>query len=83
MDKVLGETGHRGIRGVRAQDGTVCNNSKVVIEEVLNSFKRQHNAEDGELSEYTKNLISQPPNLYNRTQRRHIHRTPFTMRERD
>ena len=50
MDKDLGETGHPGIKAVRLQDGTVTNNAKVVPEEVLNSFLRQHNTEDGELS---------------------------------
>ena len=61
----------------------VTNEPRVVIEEVLNSFKRRHNAEHGESSNYTKNLISHLPKLYNRTQRRDVHRTPFTMRELD
>ena len=79
--KVLGETGHRGIKAVRLQDGTVTNDPKVVLEEVLNSFLRQHNTEDGELSAYSEELISHLPKLYNRTQRRDMHRTPFTIRE--
>jgi hypothetical protein len=83
VDKVLGETGHRGIKAVRLQDGTVTNDPKVVLEEVLNSFLRQHNTEDGELSAYTEELISHLPKLYNRTQRRDMHRTPFTIRELD
>ena len=73
VDKVLGETGHRGIKAVRLQDGTVTNDPKVVLEEVLNSFLRQHNAEDGELSAYTEELISHLPKLYNQTQRRDMH----------
>ena len=81
VDKILGETGHWGIRAVRLQDGTVTNDPKVVIEEVLNSFKRQDNAEDRELSDYTKQLISHLPKLYNREQRRHVHRTLFTIPE--
>ena len=48
VDKILAETGHRGIRPVCLQDGTVTNHPKVVTEEVLSSFKREHNAEDGE-----------------------------------
>ena len=32
----------------------MTNDPKVAIEEVLNSFKRQHNAEEGELSHYIK-----------------------------
>ena len=68
VDKVLGETGHRGIKAVRLQDGTVTNDPKVVLEEVLNSFQRQHNTEDGELSAYTEELISHLPKLYNQTQ---------------
>ena len=61
----------------------MTNDCKVVIEEVLNNFKRQHNAEDGELSDYTIHLISHLPKLYNWTQRHGIHRTPFTIREID
>ena len=81
VDKVLGETGHRGIKAVRLQDSTVTNDPKVVLEEVLNSFLRQHNTGDGELSAYTEELISHLPKLYNRTQRRDMHRAPFTIRE--
>ena len=81
VDKVLGETGQRGIKAVRLQDCTVTNDPKVVLEEVLNSFLRQHNTEDGELSAYTEELISHLPKLYNWTQRRDMHRTPFTIRE--
>ena len=80
VDKVLGETGHPGIKAVRLQDGTVTNDPKVALEEVLNSFLRKHNTEDGKLSAYTEALISHLPKLYNRTQRRAMHRTPFTIR---
>ena len=83
VDKVLGETGHRGIKAVRLQDGTVTNDPKVVVEEVLNSFQRQHNTEDGELSVYMKKLISHLPKPYSQTQRRDMHQTPFTSRELD
>ena len=83
VEKILGETRHRGIGAVRLQDGTLTNDPKVVIEEVLNSFKRQQNAEDGELSDYTKHLISHLPQVYNRAQQRDVHRTPFTIRELD
>ena len=31
--------------------------AKVVLKEVLNSFQRQHNTNDGELSAYTDELI--------------------------
>ena len=70
MDKVLGETGHRGIKAVRLQDSTVTKDPKVVLEEVVNSFQRQHNTKDEELSAYTEEMISHLPKLYNRTQRR-------------
>ena len=83
MDKVLGETGHRCIKAVRLQNSTVTNDPKVVLEEVLNSFQRQHNTEDKELSAYTEELISHLPKLYNWTQRRDMQRTPFTIRELD
>ena len=69
VDKVLRETGHRGIKAVRLQDGAVTNDPKVVLEEVLNSFQHQHNTEDEELSVYTEELISHLPKLYNRIQR--------------
>ena len=75
VDKVLGETGHQGIKAVHLQDGTLTNDPKVVLEEVLNSFLRQHNTEDGELSAYTEEVISYLPKLYNRTQRPHAHDT--------
>ena len=68
VDKVLGETAHRGIIAVRLQDGTVTNDPQVVLKEVLNSFLRQHNDEDGDLSAFTEELISHLPKLYNRTQ---------------
>ena len=55
VDKVLGETGHRGIKAVRLQDGTVTNDCKVVLKEVFNSLLRQHNTEDGELSAAVRN----------------------------
>ena len=61
----------------------MTNDPKVVLEEVLNSFLRQQNTEDGELSAYTEELISHLPKLYNRTQRRDMHRTPFAIRELD
>ena len=81
MDKVLGEKGHRGVKAVRLQDGTVTNDSKVFLEEVLHSFLRQHNTEDGELSAYTEELILHLPKIYNRTQRPDMHRTLFTVRK--
>ena len=83
VNKVLGEIGHRGIKAVRLQDGTVTNDPKVVLEKVLNSFQRQHNTEDEGLSAYTEELISYFPKLYNGTQRRDMHRNPFTIRELD
>ena len=83
VDKVLGETGQRGIKAARLQDGTETNDPKVLLEEVLNCFLRQHNTEDGELSAYTEELILHLPKLYNRTQRRDMHRTPLTIRELD
>ena len=46
----------------------MTNHPSVVIEEVLNSLKRQRNTEDGELSAYTKELISHLPKGYNCTQ---------------
>ena len=61
----------------------MTNDLNVVIEEVLNRFKRQHNAEAGGLSDYTNSLISHLPTLYNRIQRREIHRTLLTIQEMD
>ena len=53
------------------------------LEEVLNSFQRQHNTEDEELSAYTEEVISHLLTLYNRTQRRDMQGTPFNIRELD
>ena len=61
----------------------MTNDPKVVLEEAINSFLRQHNTEDGELSAYTEELIYHLPKFYNRTQRRDMHRTLFTIRELD
>ena len=83
VDKVLRETGRRGIKAVGLQDGTVTNAPKVFLEGVFDSFLRQHNTEDGGLSAYTQELISHLPKLYNRTQRRDMHQTPFTIPELD
>ena len=83
MDKVLRKTAHRSIKAVRLQKGTVTNDPKVVLEEVLSIFQRQHNTEDEMLSAYTEELISHLPKLYNRTQRRDMHHIPFTIRELD
>ena len=83
VDKVLGKTGHRGIKAVRLQNCTVTKDPKVVLEEVLDSFQRPHNTEDEELSEYKEELISHLPQLCKRSQRRDEHRTPFTIRELD
>ena len=81
VDKVLGKTGQRGIKAVRLRNSTVTKDPKVDQEEVLNSFQRQHNTEDEELSAYTQEWISHLPKLYNRTQRRDMHRTPFSIQE--
>ena len=75
LEKVLGETSHRGIKAVRLRNSTVINDPRV--------FQRQHNTEAEELSAYTEELISHLPKLYNRTQRRDMQRTPFTIRELD
>ena len=53
---------------MRLQNDTVTKDPKVVLEEVLDRFQRQHNTEDEELSAYTEELISHLPKHYNRTQ---------------
>ena len=83
VDKVLGETGQQGIKAVRLQNSTVINDPKVVPEKVLNSFQRQHNTEEEELSVYTEELISHFPKRHHRTLRQDMHRTLFTIRELD
>ena len=39
VDKVLGETGHQGIKALCLQDSTVTNDPNVVMEEVLKNSK--------------------------------------------
>ena len=58
-----GETGHQVIQAVCLRDGTLTSNPTVVLEKVLKSFQREHNTADGELSNYTKELISHFPRL--------------------
>ena len=83
VDKVLGKNAHRSIKAVRLQKGTVTNDPRVVLEEVLSIFQRQNHTEDEKLSAYTEELISHLPKLYNRTQRQDMHHIPFTIREVD
>ena len=66
-----GACGH----AVRLQSGTVTNHPKMVLEEVVKSFQREHNTEEEELSAYTEELISHLQKLYNRTQRRDMHQS--------
>ena len=79
----LGRNRPQGIKAVRLQNATVTKNPKMVLEEVLNSFQRDHSTEDEESSAYTEELISHLPKNYNRTQRRDMKGTPFTIREPD
>ena len=83
VEKVLGETGHRGIKAVRLQNKTVNNDPEVVLEEVPNSLQHQQKNEDEKLSAYTEEFLSHLPKVYNRTQRQDMHHTPFTIRELD
>ena len=63
LDKVLGDTGHQVIQAVCLRDRTLTSNPTVVLEKVLKSFQRKYNTADGELSNYTKELISHFPRL--------------------
>ena len=66
------------IRAVRLQDGRVTGNKKEVLEEVAQSFRRQHNQGQQELSGITRRLVRALPRVFTAEQSEDIHRSRVT-----
>ena len=70
-----------GIRAVRLQCGRVTGNKKEVLEEVTQSFRRQHNQWQQELSGITRRMVRALPRVFTAEQSEDIHRSRVTLGE--
>ena len=78
----LAEAGEpKEIRAVRLQCGRVTCNKKEVLEEVAQSFRRQHNQGQQELSGITRRMVGALPRVFTAEQSEDIHRSRVTLRE--
>ena len=69
------------IRAVRLQFGRVTGNKKEVLEEVAQSFRRQHNQGQQDLSEITRRMVRALPRVFTAEQSEDIHRSRVTLGE--
>ena len=69
------------IRAVRLQCGRVTGNKKEVLEEVAQSFRRQHNQGQQELSGITRRMVRALPRVFTAEQSKDIHRSRVTLGE--
>ena len=69
------------IRAVRLQGGRVTGNKKEVLEEVAQSFRRQHNQGQQELSGISRRMVRALPRLFTAEQSEDIHRSRVTLGE--
>ena len=69
------------IRRVRLQDGRVTGNMREVLEEVTQSFRRQHNQGQQELSGITQTMVRALPRVFTAEQSEYIHRNRVTLGE--
>ena len=80
--KELAEAGKpKEIRAVRLQCGRVTGNKKEVLEEVAQSFRRQHNQGQQELSGITRRMVRALPRMFTVEQSEDIHRSRVTLAE--
>ena len=78
----LAEAGKPGeIRAVRLQDGRVTGNRREVLEEVAQSFRRQHNQGQQELSGIIWRMVRTLPRVFTAEQSEDIHRSRVTLGE--
>ena len=68
-------------RAVRMQDGRVTDNKREVLEEVAQSFRRQHNQGQQELSGITQRMVRALPRVFTAEQSEDIHRSRVTLGE--
>ena len=66
---------------VRLQCGRVTGNKKEVLEEVAQSFRRQHNQGQQELSGITRRMVRALPRVFTAEQNEDIHRSRVTLGE--
>ena len=59
---------------MRLQHGRVTGNKKVGLEEVVQSFQKQHNQGQQRLSEITRRRVQVLPRMFTAEQREAIHR---------
>ena len=69
------------IRAVRLQDGRVTDNKREVLEEVTQSFQRQHNQGQQELSGITQKMVRALPRVFTAEQSKDIHRSRLRLGE--
>ena len=78
----LAEAGKpKEIRAVRLQCGRVTGNKREVLEEVVQSFKRQHNQGQQELRGITRRMVRALPRVFTAEQSDDIHRSRVTLGE--
>ena len=68
-------------RAVRLQNGRVTGNKRDVLEEVAQSFRRQHNRGQQELSGITQRMVRALPRVFMAEQSEDIHRRRVTLGE--
>ena len=66
---------------MRLQDGRVMGNKQEVLEEVAQSFRRQHNQGQQELSGTTRGMVGALPSVFTAEQSEAIHRSRVTLGE--
>ena len=69
------------IRAVRLQCGRITGNKKEVLEEVAQSFRRQHNQGQQELSGIKRRMVRALPQVFTAEQSEDIHRSRVTLGE--
>ena len=69
------------IRAVRLQDGRVTSNKREVLEEVAQSFRKQHNHGQQGLSRTTLRMVQALPRVITAEQSEGIHRSRVTLGE--
>ena len=67
------------IRTVRLQDGRVTGNKQEVLEEVAQSFRRQHNQGQQKLSGITRRMVRALPRVFTAKRSKDIHRSRVTL----
>ena len=67
------------IRAARLQCGRVTGNKKEGLEEVAQSFRRQHNEGQQELSGITRRMVRALPRVFTAEQSEDIHRSRVTL----